>query len=126
MELIRDALAQPGVRRRFLLEWSELAGWGGGYRRANARLSQWLSGEGAYRFPLVALPTLVKATGNASFLDPLLALWWQEAVLIFALHQFVDGGGRIGWIAHGELRRPVCTARPNGRLWINLKTILNK
>lgn len=74
MDAVREALAQPGVRRRFLLEWMEEAGWAGGYKRANARLSQWLSGEGAYRFPAIALPTLIRATANAGFLDSLLAL----------------------------------------------------
>lgn len=74
LEAIADTLAQPGVRKRFLDAWRETAGWPASYRRANARLSQWLDPHNAHRFPVEALPTLIRACGHARMLDPLLAL----------------------------------------------------
>jgi hypothetical protein len=74
MEAVRETLAQPGVRHRFLTAWIEQEGWAGGYKRANARLSQWLSGDGLYRFPLTAVLTLIRAAGHGEFLNVALAL----------------------------------------------------
>ena len=73
LEAIREALAYPGVRRRFLLLCIDRFGWVGGYRRANARLSQWLDVTDPHHFPAVALDLLMEAAGNGRFLDSLFA-----------------------------------------------------
>ena len=74
LECISEALSHPGVRKRFLDAWREVAGWPASYRRANARLSQWLDPSDPHRFPAEALPTLIRACGHARFIDGLLAV----------------------------------------------------
>lgn len=72
---IEDALrADPLARKRFLDLWRESAGWDASYRQASQRLAHWLDPENPHRFPVEALPDLIRAVGHARFLDGLLAL----------------------------------------------------
>lgn len=62
------------LRKRFLDEWSDTAGWTGTYAQRSRRVSQWFTEGDAHRLPVEALPALIRALGSAAFLDPLLAL----------------------------------------------------
>ena len=75
VELIQKSLdAKPIRRKRFLDAWRATAGWTGSYRQATRRMSQWLNAEDHHQLPVAALPDLIRAIGDARFLDPLLAL----------------------------------------------------
>lgn len=73
LDAIVEALSHPGVRRRFVLICIDAFGWRGGYRRGNARVSQWCDPGDPHQFPAVALLMLVAAAGHARFVDVLLA-----------------------------------------------------
>lgn len=75
LELIRRRFEeQPHLRKLFLDRVRASLGWRGSYAQASRRLSLWLSAEDIHRLPVDVLPDLIRALGDAAFLDPLLAV----------------------------------------------------
>ena len=92
-ENIRRAFDEhPIDRKRFIDRWRDTADWPASYRQATRRLAQWLDLTDPHRFPVEALPDLIRTLGHARFLDPLLAL--EQRVQREHRARSSDGGRR--------------------------------
>jgi len=75
LEAIRNVLRDPAKKKAFVDAQRERWGWFGmSYRQAHARVDQMLEPEDRHFLDVRCLADVIRIGGDASFLDPLLAL----------------------------------------------------